>query len=938
MLVLVSSLALAAPPKIASVAPETEASPAWESTLDHVVNAVVALRVTATRDFDTEDASYTLGTGFIVDKERGIILTNRHMVHTGPVVAEAVFLDHEEVDLEPIYRDPIHDFGFYRFDPKKIQYMHIEELPLDPEAAKVGVEIRVVGNDAGEKISILDGTLARLDRNAPSYGENTYNDFNTFYYQAASNTSGGSSGSPVVDIKGRAIALNAGGSRGAASSFYLPLGRVKEALQAVQAGRPVPRGTIQTGFTYTPFDEVRRLGLPPDLEAEFRKTFPQGTGALVVSDTIVDGSGWDLLQSGDILVRAGGRLVGDFEALEDLLDANVGEVVPFELDRGGKPITVSLPVSDLHTLSPSTYLEVGRAIFNRVSLMQARNHGVPPKGVYVASPGYWLSSAGIPGESIITEVDGVPTDTLEDFRTQLEKKAQGQRVRLRYHTVDDFRHDQLGVATLDRLWYPMQTCVREDAHGTWPCVESPPPPPAPVPEPSVAAPLPADDRVPHELASAIVVVDFDVPHPTAGIKDFSFAGAGLVVDPEQGLVVVDRDTVPESLGDMTITFGGSVRIPGRLVYLHPLHDFAVIQYDPKRLGKTRIQKVRFVDRKVKRGETVWQVGIDQQYRIVSTKTQIDAQEPIRLGLADTPRFRDANIEGISLRNPVSSLGGVVADRRGGILALWASFVDQADGDRTFRGLPMAWALPTIDAIRKGQTPNVRSIGAEFGPITLADARERNLSDARAAAFHAADPRRLSVLEVRRTTKGFPAENALKEGDLLLELQGRPVTSLLDVELASREAEVNALVLRNGTEIAVKFPTVPLSGDGVDRVVSWAGLVLHAPHLEVASQQDVPRDGVYVAWLWYGSPAARYGVRPTRRIVEVDGERVADLDAFLALVRDHDPAKPVRLKLAGLDGKVQVATMKLDPMYWPTWLFERKNGEWSRTRIDRPGPH
>ena len=356
----------AAVPVVAEPA-STDDAARWRTTLERVTRSVVSIRMDWPRAFEGVGRNNAQATGFVVDAEQGLVLTNRHVVTAGPIVAQAVFLDNEEVDLVPVYRDPIHDFGLFRYDPAKLRYLRPEALKLAPEDAGIGVHIRVVGNDSGERLSILDGTIARLDRPAPVYGGG-YSDYDTFYIQASSATSGGSSGSPVVDSDGDVVALNAGAKGSSATSFYLPLERVVRAVELVRRGEPVPRGTLQLRTEYTPFDELRRLGLSTGTEDAARASRPDGTGMLVVREVLPEGPADGLLRVGDVLLAVEGTPILDFVALEAALDDRVGESVTVRVEREGQPVEAALEVGDLHALVPDRLLELGGGVLHDSSI------------------------------------------------------------------------------------------------------------------------------------------------------------------------------------------------------------------------------------------------------------------------------------------------------------------------------------------------------------------------------------------------------------------------------------------------------------------------------------------------------------------------------------------------------------------------------------------
>ncbi len=903
---------------------------AWRKTLERIAPSVVSIQVDGTRAFDTEWNESSQATGFVVDAERGLILTNRHVVTAGPVRAEGLFNNQEEVELIPVYRDPVHDFGFYRYDPAALKYIKPKALPLYPAGAEIGREIRVIGNDDGEQLSILSGTLARLRREAPDYGRGKYNDFNTFYLQAASSTSGGSSGSPVIDIEGRVIALNAGASNQAASSFFLPLDRVQRALQLLQAGEPVTRGTIGTIFNYTAFDELRRLGLGEPTERAVRARFPDGIGMLVVGEVLPGSAADGKLQVGDILVRVNGQYLTEFAPLEGIVDDRVGQAVNLGVERGGRELAFTVTVGDLYQVSPDEYLQFGDAVVNNLSYQQARHFNRAPEGLFIANPGFVFAAAGIPRGSVIVGIDGEPVGQLDDLERLLAGKADQQRFTVRFINLDEPGSSKVRVVRMDRRWFPAVRCRRDDRLGEWPCRTLAPGPESPGPEGGVARFVEQPDARLRKIAPSLVLVNFDMPYIVSGVSEQHYYGTGLVVDAERGYVVVDRNTIPEAIGDVRLTFGGSLEIPGRVAYLHPLHNLALVTYDPALIAGSTVTAARFATKVPKPGDEQWVAGLRKGETLASQAAVFSSFEPVSYPLSRTMRFRESNLETLNLVSGPRDLDGVVVNAKGEVAALWASFAWQGTGElaQESRGLPVEYVRELQDLVATGR--ELRSLEVEWTPMPLAAARRLGLPPDWVQRIGDHDPERRRLLSVARTVAGTPAAGAFQPGDLLLTIDGEPATRFREVEGRTQKPTVVVEVFRDGQVRLLDVATVVLDGAGVRRAVMWAGALLQAPYRDMAAQRGVEPTGVYVSYFAFGSPAARYGLYAGRRITQVDGTPVANLDEFIDVVRSKRNRDAVRLTTMTWNKQLEVLTLKLDDTYWPAWEINWQDGVWRRT--------
>lgn len=902
----------------------------WNNTVKQVSSGVVIIQTDVPMAFDGRWNRSNYGTGFVVDAKNGIILTNRHIITPGPVTAKAILVNNEEINLTPLYFDPVHDFGFFKYDPAEIKHIDPHQFKLSGKSPEVGQAIRIIGNDAGQKISILDGTISRLDREAPRYGKGKYNDFNTFYIQAATSSSGGSSGSPVINAKGEVVALNAGSNSKSATAFYLPLTQIKRTLKLLQNGEQVQRGTLKSTFTSTPYAELQRLGLSADLEKHYREKYPDLKGLLVARKIIPENFDDQQLQVGDILLKVNQQDTVNFTQLENILNDHVEMEVEIELVRRGETVTSIVKVDDLHALNPTKLVKFDGSIFHNLSYQQARHFNKPIEGVYVASSGGSFKKAGVPDNSVITEFNGKQVSDVNALNDALLTVGSGTKVHLRYFDFSTPNTTNYSLVEINRKWFEHSLCEKSVQLPYWPCQIYTDPVASAIDLPAIKPENTKQYTDTKRLEDTLVNVSFSSPYSVQGRSgDKNHYGTGVIVDIDKGWVVVAQSVVFSMLGDVKLTFNNRYEIKGKVEYIHPLHNLALISYPPSELQNVNVAQATFSDKVMNKGDTIIQMGLNYDGVVEYRETLVDTTEEFWLSQYNVPQFIDKNIEVTHFVNPNTIIDGILVNSDLDIVGLWIVF-DGSDSNGKEQSSSIAGLSGHYvnELISHAQTKNpIYSLDINLTMLPPVEALQMGLDEEWLATLQAHNPDSNKVLAIYNVSTSAQSAEFLKRGDLLLAINDTPVTTFREVEALSQSPSVMVTYFSQGKIQTQSVQTKALFGTDIDQVIFWSGLYLHAPHRAAQLQGNVSSEGVYVASYRFGSPATRYGLYAMQRIVEIDGNPITTTQDFIKAVKGKKQQESLLIKTIDFNNNPKVITLKVNNHYWPFYEMRYENGEW-----------
>ncbi|KAJ2698276.1 hypothetical protein FB645_005682 [Coemansia sp. IMI 203386] len=704
-------------------------APSWNTIQERLRDSIVAIECTGAFDFDTRLAGSSNATGFIVDVERGIVMSNRHVMGPGPSYHKGIFFNNVEVFLQPCYYDPIHDFSLFRYDPADLKEFKPKAIPLCPEKAFSGMEFRVASNNLNEKMSVHSGELSQLDRNVPDY-EDGYNDYNTFYIQSSTTCDGGSSGSPVVNIKGEAVALMAGGADNASSNFFYPLYRAVYALDYIKRNEVPPRGTLQAIFTHESHFEAERHALNRDLAIEQGLDVDNTTGVLMVQKIIPMGPADGKLKVGDIVIAINKTPIPGFIEMSDIVDGSVGKKISIRVFRNKKLFDIEILVQDAYAITPSKILCLANCWLHDMSFQLAARRAVPISGVYISGTyNSFLGNHNLDKYRVIYSLNGIPTPNLEALMDAFMDIPRGKDTVFRLRSIKNVRDEKVIIARCPLATLKDKLYTRSSITGFWSY------------KPYTG--LPINDAQSFDAAVLQCMVTITTQSLCNADGCFTKHGSsnGLVVDKDKGIILCSRNLVNNPTCEIVVDFGNMISVPATLAYTHPLYPVAFLKYNPEilaqRAGKYKMSSLNLKNivarDMLKIGSSVSAISIDKNGNLTFFESSVSARfisQPKDCTCCVGARYYNIDQFTLAKCDFGSENGlGIVCNSRGSVRGLWLNIPYCLDTSTDEKGSYIGIDISAISrplAMLTAKIPQeINTIGildVQFDSITLKQAK------------------------------------------------------------------------------------------------------------------------------------------------------------------------------------------------------------------------
>ncbi len=353
-------------------------------------------------------------------------------------------------------------------------------------------------------------------------------------------------------------------------------------------------------------------------------------------------------------------------------------------------------------------------------------------------------------------------------------------------------------------------------------------------------------------------------------------GSGVIVSPE-GYILTNNHVV-DGATDIRVTLSDKREFKATVVGTDPKTDIAVLKVEGSNLPTVTIGD----SSKVQVGD--YALAIGNPFGVGQTVTMgiVSAKGRSNLGIEDYEDFiqTDAPI------NPGNS-GGALVNDRGELVGINTAILSHGSGGNEGIGfaVPVNLARQVMDQILK----NGKVTRAYLGIIP------QNVTPAIAKAMGQSEPRGVLVGDV---SPNSPAQaSGLERGDIILELNGKPVADAnqlrMSISMMQPQATVKLNVVRNGDrrELSVKLGELPTPQEhaqvekgGSDSALE--GVTVDNLDAETAQQLGLPPNtaGVVVTDVSPASPYADSGLHRGDVIQEVNRQPIKNVAEFQKAMR------------------------------------------------------